>query len=131
MFEQASKLKIRYTSNKGLLTVEDLWDLPLTTKKPNGVSLDTLAQSVNCTLKATANESFVVTPTSTINTILELQLNIIKHIIAVKMAANLASLNKKVAETKKARIQDIIASKEDAALSEMSVEDLQKMSDSM
>ena len=38
IFKQATKLKLRFSSVRGDLTVEDLWDLPLTSK--SNLSLD-------------------------------------------------------------------------------------------
>ena len=40
IFKQAAKAKLRFPSSKGELRVEDLWDLPLTSK--TGPSLDSL-----------------------------------------------------------------------------------------
>ena len=38
MFEQAARLKLRFETSRGLLSVEDLWDLPLTSAR--GASLE-------------------------------------------------------------------------------------------
>ena len=64
MFEQASRLKLRFTTARGSLSVEDLWDLPLTstTGKPN---LDDIAKSLNRELRATSEETSFVEPNAT------------------------------------------------------------------
>ena len=57
MFEQASRSKFRFNSSQGLLTTEDLWDLPLTSTRY--ANLNDIAKELNRTLKATAEEDFV------------------------------------------------------------------------
>jgi hypothetical protein len=52
IFEQAVRLKLRFNASKGLLTVEDLYDLSLQ-------DLDKLAKECNAALKAEAEESFI------------------------------------------------------------------------
>jgi len=59
IFEKATQEKFRYPSTKGLLTTEQLWELPLTAK--SGFSLDDVAKAVNAELKAIDTESFVAT----------------------------------------------------------------------
>ena len=44
MFEKAARLKLRFTSPSGVVSVEDLWDLSLT-------RLNKVAQHVNNELK--------------------------------------------------------------------------------
>ena len=34
LFERATLLKLRFTTEYGMISVEDLWDLPLTTTRP-------------------------------------------------------------------------------------------------
>jgi hypothetical protein len=89
MFEQAARLKVRYSTAKGQLTVEDLWDLPLTstTGKAN---LNDIAKGLNRELKNADDEDFVNRATST-NTELALKFDIVKHIIAVRLAENEAN----------------------------------------
>lgn len=77
IFEQASRLKLTFNTNKGQLSVEHLWDLSLD-------SLDTLAKAVNRELKASEEESFVKTRTKA-NTELVLRLEILKRVIEVKL----------------------------------------------
>lgn len=123
MFERAAKRKLRFMSNKGGLSVEDLYDLSLT-------SLDTLAKGVNRQLKAEAEESFIEKKSAT-SSDLELQLEILKHVIADKMAV--AEASKKRAETiaKKAQIDDILMRKKSQELENMSVEDLLKLQEQL
>lgn len=85
IFEQASIQKLRFQSVKGELTVEQLWDLPLQSR--NQFDLDTIAKSVNRDLKSTEEESFVSTRVNPAKTRLNLMLEILKHIISVKMEA--------------------------------------------
>jgi hypothetical protein len=77
IFEKASRLKLRFESTKGLLDTEELWGLKLT-------DLDTLAKGVNKKLKEESEESFISTKTTN-NTKLQLQLDILKRVIEVKM----------------------------------------------
>ena len=44
IFEQASRLKLRFASVKGELTIEHLWGLPLQSK--TSFDLDTVAKAV-------------------------------------------------------------------------------------
>lgn len=123
MFERAAKCKLRFQSSKGSLSVEDLFDLSLT-------SLDNLAKDVNRQLKAEVEESFIEKK-STSSSELELRLDILKHVIAYKVGV--AEASKKRAETlaKKSQIEDILLRKKSQQLEEMSVEDLQKLQEQL
>jgi hypothetical protein len=50
LFEKASRLKLRFSSPAGLLTVEDLWDLPLSAQA-KVANLDDIAKGLNKTLE--------------------------------------------------------------------------------
>jgi hypothetical protein len=129
MFEKASRLKLRFESPKGLLSVEDLWDLPLTSTR-NGANLNDLAKAMNRELKASAEEDFVnqtATADSIIRTLLQLRFDIVKHIINVRLAENAAAKAKADAKEKKDRILAIIERKQNEKLEGASLEDLQKM----
>ena len=70
LFEKANKLKVRFETNKGNVTTEDLWDMPLVST--TGFSLDAIAISLNRKLKETEEESFVAKRSKS-NTLLELK----------------------------------------------------------
>jgi len=124
-FEQATKIKLRFSSlQMSGLSVEDLWDLPLTSKTRS--SLDGVAKVANKEIKDAEEESFVVAK-STANTVSQLKLDIVKHIIAVKLAEKEAAVNASANKAKREKIMSIIAEKEDESLAGLSVEDLKKM----
>ena len=128
MFEKASRLKLRFTTSKGDVTVEDLWDMKLTSR--NGFDLDSVAKSLNTAVKESGEESFVL-KRNTKNAILDLKFEIVKHIIKVKMDE--AEVAEKSAEnkSKKETILTIIANKQNEALEGKSVDELTKMAESL
>jgi hypothetical protein len=123
IFEKASRLKLSFASVKGSLTVEDLWDLPLTSK--NGCDLDTIAKAVNKDLKASEEESFVTPASNPQRSLLELRLEILKHIIVTRQAENQAALARKGREAELNRLVEILAKKQDEAMMGMTPEEIQ------
>jgi len=123
MFEKASRIKLRFKANVGLVSVEDLWDLTLT-------SLDSIAKDLNKQIKAESEESFI-TVKSKSNAALELGFEIVKHIIKVKLEE--AEVKKLAAEKKaqKQKIMGLIEEKKDQALSAKSLEELQAELDNL
>lgn len=123
IFEQASIQKLRFPSVRGELTTEQLWDLPLTSK--SDFDLNTVAKTVNRDLKASAEEDFVSTRTSA-NSRQELMLEIVKHVIASKLATQEAIRNRAAKAAMRQKVLDALADKQDAELKGLSVEELQK-----
>jgi hypothetical protein len=124
LFERASRKKYRFESARGDLTVEQLWDLPLSSR--NGVDLDTIARGVNAELKSITEESFVETKPNPRKLELVTCLEILKHIIKVKQDEAAAAKNRVEKAAKRARIIEALAAQEDKALTQMSKEDLLK-----
>lgn len=119
LFEIASKQKLRFTTTKGLLSTEDLWDLPLTT-------LNDLAQFLNKQVKEAGEESFIEVKSSA-NEKLDNMFEIVKHIIKVKLAERETLKVAKENATKKAQILELIHQKKNESLASMPVEELEKM----
>lgn len=130
MFEKATRQQLRFNSKKGLLSVEDLWTLPLKNNSSNQVDLDEVAKAVHQELKASEEVSFVA-PVTASNTTAQLKMDIVKHIIAVKLAEKEVAEKAREVKEKKQKIMSIIAQKQDEALVNSSVEDLQKMLDTL
>ena len=128
MFEKASRMKLRFPSPVGMLTVEDVWDLPLVSKK--GANLDDMARYLNKELKNSDTESFVLKRTKP-NEELSLKFEIVKHIIAVRLAENEAAENLQKAKEKKQQILGIIADKEAESLKGKSLDELKALLDSL
>lgn len=129
LFEKAVREKTRFDTIKGIITVEQLWDMKLTSK--DGYDLDTLAQNIYKDLKESSEISFITPKSNEKQKDLEFRLELVKHIIDTKMAEAKAKNEAAVkAETKK-KIMERIAKKQDEAMDSMSIEDLQKQLDSL
>ncbi len=124
MFEKAVRLKLRFPSPQGGLTMEDLWDLPLTSNR--AANLNSIAKTISRQLKAEGEEDFV-NPKSGADTVLQLQLDIVKHVIQVKQTENEDSRALADRRQKKERLLEIIAKKQDQDLEGKSVEELTAM----
>ena len=92
LFEQASRLKLRFGSPQGPLTVDDLWDLPLTSRT-NRANLDDIARFYSRELKEQETESFVTKPARK-DKILVLGFEIVKRVIEVRLEENKALKDK-------------------------------------
>lgn len=120
MFETATRTKLRIDSTKGALSVEQLWDLPLTSAK--GVSLDGIGQNVQRELRDLTTDSLVDTTPSPRKAHLNLALGVIKHVIAAKQEDNTAKLTAKARADEKARLLEALDAKQGAKLADMSEE---------
>mgnify|MGYP001013562831 CR=1 FL=1 len=125
IFEQASRLGIRFTTSKGIVTVEDLWHLPL--QSPTGrTSLDDIAKALHRELKECEETSFV-TPSKVPDPALVLRFDIVKHIIDVRLAENAAAATARANTEKKQKLLEILARKQDASLESASEEEIRAM----
>ena len=124
IFAQATRTKLRFTSPCGLLSIEDVWDLPLTSKR--GASLDALARTLYRELQETKEISFVDDPPPE-NTLAQLRFDLVKYVIDVKKAERQEALAAAEKAERKAKLLEALARKQDAALEGHSIEELQEM----
>lgn len=131
MFEQASRLKIRFESPKGLLPAEDLWDLPLTSTTGRA-NLDDIAKALHRELRDSAETVSFVTPTGgTANTLSQLRFDLVKHVIGIRVEERAKALDAtKRAETKQ-RLLEIISRKENETLEGKSLDELRAMAETL
>lgn len=118
MFEKAIRMKVRFPSPQGNLSLEDLWDLSLP-------KLNTMAKGLNKERKVEEEEDFLEVK-SAADAKVALKFNIVLHIIKVKLDEEKARENKKEVKAKNEFIMEVIEEKEKDALKSMSVEDLKK-----
>lgn len=119
LFEKASKMKLRFSTTKGVLSTEDLWDLSLE-------SLDKIAKNLYKQIKESEEISFISEKSSK-DTLASMKLEIVKFVITFKMdEAKEKKLRAEKLSLKK-RIADEIAKKKDNKISEMSIEELEKV----
>lgn len=118
MFEFALKNKVRFPY-KGLVSVEDLWDLSIR-------DLDGIFKTLNAQVKKSQEESLLATKTKEDET-LSVQIEIVKHIVKTKLDEAETAKQSKELKEKKQKIMEIIAAKQDESLHNASVEELQAM----
>lgn len=118
IFEYAVRNKVRFPF-RGLISVEDLWDLSL-------ANLDSIYKSLNKQVKQSDEESLLSTKTN-IDAELEIKINIVKHIVSTKLEERKARENETMKKIQKQKIMSAIAAKEDEVLQNSSIEDLKKM----
>ena len=118
MFEIATRNKFRFPF-KGVISTEDLWDLSVE-------SLDNVFKTLNSEMKKTKEESLLSTKSKD-DEVLELKIEIVKHIVPVKQEEKEARERKFLDRERNQKIMSIIAAKQDEQLHNMSVEELQKL----
>lgn len=124
MFEKATRMKLRFHTDVGNIDVEDMWDVPLKDTVP---SLDSIARRINRDLKQHEEESFVDTKKDEIDEVLELRMEIVKHIISVKLEEREAAKQAADNRLRKQRILAIMADKQDKELQGKSMDELESL----
>lgn len=117
-FEYAVRNKLRFPY-KGKISVEDLWDLSET-------QLDQVYKELKKQEKQLKEDSLLSRKTRE-EEVLEMQIEIVKYIVVVKLAEKEAM--KKAAENKekKQKILAVLAARDDKALEQASDEELKRM----
>jgi polyphosphate kinase 2 (PPK2 family) len=118
MFEYAIRNKLRFPF-KGMISVEDLWDLSVE-------NLDLVFKSLNSQLKQTKEESLLDTKTKE-DEILDIKINIVKYIVKVKREEEAIRLQAKSQKQKEQKILSILAAKQEEDLQNKSVDELKAM----
>lgn len=124
-FELASRNKLRFCTSRGFLSTEELWDLSLQ-------SLDTIARAVNKEVKQTEEESFIPKKkASSKQTELNLQLEILKHIIGEKVAEDERAKSRAQNRARVQQLKALATQKAENELSAKSLEEINAMIDSL
>lgn len=122
MFKKATRLKLRFQTEKGLLSVEQLWDLNLT-------SLATIVRNLKSQLKKEEDDdlSFLDAKVVKVDDIIQIMFEIVKDIYITKKDE--ADSIRKMKENKEhnQKIMEIISRKKEESLQNLSVEELEKM----
>ncbi len=117
LFETASKMKVRF-NYRGVIATEDLWDLDVK-------ALDYIYKQLMVAKKESETESLLEEKKT--NPILEIQIEIVKHIFNVKVEERKVAELKAENDAKKQKILAILARKQDAELESKSTEELEEL----
>ncbi len=123
MYQKASRMKLRFKTDKGLVTVEDVWDLPLT-------KLDTIAKALRRTLQDDRMDSFI-TEERQPDVETELRFDIVKDIILVRLAEKKSAETAVIKRQKRAQIMNLIEDKKSEALKDSTIEELMDLLDKL
>lgn len=124
MFEIASRKKIRFDIPRGQVTVEDLWDLPLTSlRNPN---LDDIARNLHKQLNNGENVSFVH-GTNMSDSQIQFKFDLVRHIIDTRLEENKLRSEEQNRATKKQALLAIMAERQADDIRNLPTEELQKM----
>ena len=124
IFQQASRSKLRFATQLGNLSTEDLWDLPLTSTK--GTSLKSIATDLQLQVSAQPLKEldFFDVPEA-IDSTLQLRFDIVKHIVTTRVAESRDKSAEAAKDTKRAQLQALINDKLQDELKGKSIDELQ------
>lgn len=121
-FELAVKLKVRFATSRGDASLEQLYDMPLTSR--NGFDLDTTARSVYQELKSIDEVSFVSSVPNKAKDLLQLKLDLVTHVIASKLEENAKVLKAAKNKEERQKLLGILNQKQDEELSTLTADEI-------
>lgn len=119
IFGKAVHQKLRFESQRGLLSTEDLFDLPMT----GPVSLNSVAIAASRAIEEVGGENFV-SSAAPVSPALKLRLKIVKAVIAERQALAAKRLEREKKAKQKDLILDLINEKDNEELRGKSREEL-------
>ena len=118
IFEVATRQKYRF-SYKGSISVEDMWDLPVT-------ALDSVFKTLNAKAKQAQEESLLESKTKE-DEETAIKIQIVRHIVGVKQTEELEREKAKENKEMKQRLLEIKVAREDKRLEDLSDAELDKL----
>jgi len=116
IFLQASRLKLRFTSPQGALTVEDLWFIPLKTSRTNKASIENVGATVLSRqaelAKVGAASIFEDSDPSPELGQVNLQVAILRAVASTRQAENKAKTETMALKAEKERLEALIRERE-------------------
>ena len=120
-FKEASRVKLRVSTSQGLLTVEQLWDLPLS-------KLATIIKNVKKTLqKDNDDELSFLDETKTVDKTEQLTFDLLKEIYLTKKEEMDSTKSAAQIKEHNEKILSLIHQKQESSLAEKSIEELQAL----
>lgn len=121
LFKEASKLKLRFQTSKGLLSAEQLWDLTQT-------DLTTCIRNLKKILKKNDDDDLsFLDETSAVDKVDQLRFDILKDVYLTKKKENEEARTARETKEHNQKILELIASKKDKALEGKSIEELEAL----
>lgn len=116
VFEKASRIKLRFASERGLLDAEDLWDLPLT-------ELNKMAKVLNKDLASVDEEDFLEEETPE-DVELKLEFDIVRHVLEIKKEEAKAKKDSREKKAERIKLLAVLEKKQNAGLENMTEDEL-------
>ena len=125
MYKIASRKKLRIQTNRGMLSVEQLWDL---SKEDIGELAKSIRKRINDQKGVTGDSEldFLKPSAQTEETIDELTFRILKDIYQTKQAEEDKAHRRAAARENNRKILELIAKKQDQELENKSIEELER-----
>lgn len=115
-FETATRRKLRFQTTKGNLSIEDLWDVPLTV-------LDEAYKGLSRQIREAEDDSLLAKRDSGVEEA-SLKRDLVKHVVQVRQAEAEAKTARAARRQQAARVRELIAQKQDEALAGKSTDEL-------
>lgn len=122
IYKEASKIGLRFQTTKGVLSVEQLWQLGVT-------DLSNAIKAVKKILKVTDDDdlSFLIDSKGVVDVENQLRFDILKDIYITRKEDNAAIRDKAADKAHNQKILELIAEKKEGDLKGLSVEELEKL----
>lgn len=113
IFLTASRSKLRFPSVIGQLTVEDLWDIPLTTASARKASIENIGAALVARQSELQGANFLTTTTpSPEKAQVDLAVAILRKVAEIRQAENAEKTMAAARESERRRLDDLIRQRE-------------------